>query len=68
MSDVGELYDGFSAQQIFRDEASNGFTFDDIIALVRASLCTVLRVCSGVVSSASLWSTSAMLLLKMDIH
>uniref|UniRef100_K3WPY9 Inosine-5'-monophosphate dehydrogenase n=1 Tax=Globisporangium ultimum (strain ATCC 200006 / CBS 805.95 / DAOM BR144) TaxID=431595 RepID=K3WPY9_GLOUD len=29
----GDLYDGFSAQQIFRDEESNGLTFDDIIAL-----------------------------------
>ncbi|RLN94983.1 hypothetical protein BBJ28_00026067 [Nothophytophthora sp. Chile5] len=28
------LYDGFSAQQLFRHEDSNGLTFDDIIALV----------------------------------
>lgn len=39
MSDFGdELFDGFSAQQIFRDEESDGLTFDDIIALVRSSL------------------------------
>ncbi|TMW68750.1 hypothetical protein Poli38472_006218 [Pythium oligandrum] len=28
-----ELLDGFSAQQLFRDEESHGLTFDDIIAL-----------------------------------
>lgn len=36
MSD--ELYDGFSARQLFRDEESHGLTFDDIIALVRCTL------------------------------
>lgn len=51
MSEFGdELFDGFSAQQIFRDEESDGLTFDDIIALVR--LCcidgarTLLLLCS----------------------
>lgn len=28
-----DLYDGFSARQLFRDEESHGLTFDDIIAL-----------------------------------
>lgn len=29
------MQDGFSAQQLFRHEESDGLTFDDIISLVR---------------------------------
>lgn len=35
MADL-DFVDGFSAEQIFRDEESSGLTFDDIIAMVRA--------------------------------